>query len=417
MQLVSKPSDLPHCTRIGRVIYGTARRSPDCSHVLKVRQLCRACAKITHMDNKTLGRRVAQAREAVGMSQGKLAELLEIDRTAVNRAESGERKLAMMEMIAIAEAVGRPLAFFVNEAVPAVVSRRSDSAVAHDTTQVLDMEIELFASDALTLMDMGLIGAVARDKHARTPTDHDEAERLARSVRENAALGDSPLLNLGHTAETLGLYTYAAPLGINGPDGGCVELSADTVTAGVAVVNGDMDSGRRRMTLAHELGHWLCGDAYDDAAGPDSERMMNSFAIHFLAPRSGVTKVWNSHPGWSSRDRALAVGSAYRLSWSATVLHLRNLGFLQYDESRWLSESEPRTGDYVRLELSWDREPKSPYLSPAFAAACVEGYTSGRLTAARTLELLRGTITRDELPEEAVRSLDSLRRSFARHSD
>lgn len=88
-------------------------------------------------------------------------------------------------------------------------------------------------------------------------------------------------------------------------------------------INGDLDSGRRRMTLAHELGHWLCGDAYDAVAGTDSERMIFSFAIHFLAPRSGVVRAWNSRADWSNRDRALAVGAAYHLSWSATVVRPR----------------------------------------------------------------------------------------------
>lgn len=64
-------------------------------------------------------------------------------------------------------------------------------------------------------------------------------------------------------------------------------MSGAVESAAGAVVNGDTDSGRRRMTLAHELGHWLCGDAYDVWARDDRERMLNSFAIHFLAPRAG----------------------------------------------------------------------------------------------------------------------------------
>jgi hypothetical protein len=217
--------------------------------------------------------------------------------------------------------------------------------------------------------------------------------------------------------ERLGLYTYAAPLGANGPDGGCVEVSGDAESIAVAVVNGDARSGRRRMTLAHELGHWLCGDAYDCAVGDDHEKMINSFAIHFLAPRAGVGKLWNDRSGWSSRDRALAVGSTFRLSWSAAVTQLLNLNLIEYEEFRILGDREPRSGDYVRLELSWDDEPKSPYLSPSFAAACVEGYTSGRLTAARTIELLRGTMTRDDLPERETESLDNVRKLFALSGD
>src|SRR5262249_23298314 len=88
--------------------------------------------------------------------------------------------------------------------------------------------------------------------------------------------------------------------------------------------------------------------------GDDHEKMINSFAIHFLAPRAGVGKLWNDHSGWSSRDRALAVGSTFRLSWSAAVTQLRNLNLIEYEEFRILGDCKPRSGDYLRLKLSWD---------------------------------------------------------------
>jgi len=384
--------------------------------------LASACVKIAHMDHVTLGRRVAQQREEAGISQGKLGELVGLDRTAINRAESGDRKLTMTEMVAIAEALKRPLGLFVNDPLPAVVNRRTDLANApddarHDTTRALDAEIELFAADVLMLFEMGLIAPVKRDQDARTPQSHDEAAGLASAVRDRLGVADEPILNLGETCDQLGLYTYAAPLGANGPDGGCVEVTNDLESVAVAVINGDVDSGRRRMTLAHELGHWLCGDAYDAMAATDCEKMIFSFAIHFLAPRSGVLRVWNSHNEWSNRDRALAVSATYHLSWSAAVGQLSNLGLIDWREREMLLDQEPRKGDYVHLKLTWEKEPKSPYISPGFAAACIEGYVSGRLTAARTVELLRGTMTRDDLPERPTKTLDDLRRSFAGHGD
>ncbi|MFY2858582.1 helix-turn-helix domain-containing protein [Mycobacterium sp. THU-M104] len=372
------------------------------------------------MDHVTIGVRVAQARTEAELTQAKLGEMVGLERTAISRAEKGERRLTMAEMVAIAEALDRPLGFFVNDPLPAVVNRRRDLASAsddarHDTTQALDNQIELFASDALMMLEMGLLPPVKRNQDTRTPQDHDQAERLAAATRDSLGIRDESILNLGEACEHLGLYTYAAPLGANGPDGGCVEVTDDAESIGVAVINGDVDSGRRRMTLAHELGHWLCGDAYDAMASSECEKMLSSFAIHFLAPRSGVTNVWLSHRDWSNRDRALAVSATYHLSWSAAVSQLRNLDLIDWRERETLLNQEPRNGDYVHLKLSWAREPRSPCLSPTFAAACIEGYTSGQLTAARTVELLRGTVAREELPERQVRSLDDLRRSLAGH--
>ncbi|QRZ05781.1 XRE family transcriptional regulator [Mycolicibacterium austroafricanum] len=362
------------------------------------------------MDHLTLGQRVARAREHAGIPQSKLAEMVKMERTALGRAEKGERKLAMTEMVAIAEALRRPLAFFVSEPLPAVVSRRSDNTRSDETSQALDDEIEVFASDAQTLFDLGLLQAVTRSQEDRTPQDFSQAEDLARRVRDRLQLDTGPIYHLADVCERVGLVTYAAALGENGPDGGCVEVRDGLA---VSVVNGEAKSGRRRMTLAHELGHWICGDAYDGSTGDDHEKMINAFAIHFLAPRAGVQKIWNEHDEWSVRDRALAVGSIFRLSWSAVVSQLRNLGLISYETRQSLLDREPRHGDYVALKLSWDDEPKCPYVSPGFAAACVEGYTSGRLTAARTIELLRGTMKREDLPEREAESLDSVRKLFA----
>ncbi len=104
--------------------------------------------------------------------------------------KKGERRLTMAEMVAIAEALGRPLGFFVNDPLPAVVNRRRDLANApedarHDTTEALDTEIELFAADALMLLEMGLLAPVKRDREARTPQGHEEAEHLASAVRDS----------------------------------------------------------------------------------------------------------------------------------------------------------------------------------------------------------------------------------------
>ena len=279
------------------------------------------------------------------MTQDGLGQAVGLDRTAITRLEKGERKLSVPELVEIAEAVGRPLSFFVSTPVPAVVSRRHDTAHAHETTRALDTELDIFASDIRTLLELKLMVPVPRPPGARIPKDHVAAEKMAQDVRSGLNVGTDPIQDLSEACQQLGLYAFSAPLGTGGPDGGCVEVSDAPATLGAAVINGDAPPGRRRMTLAHELGHWLCGDAYDLQASPDSERMINSFAIHFLAPRAGIHAVWSSHTDWPIRDRALAVGASFRLSWSAIIGQLRNVDLISQDEHRTLSENDPRAGD------------------------------------------------------------------------
>lgn len=368
------------------------------------------------MDKVRLGQRLAEARDLAGMTQESVARAVGLDRTAIVLLEKGERNLKVPELVQIAQTLGRPLSYFVDPPVPAAVSRRSAPQAAHDSTRALDAEIDQFAADVRGLMELGLLTSTARAKDARVPRTHAEAESAAAAFRRRLNLDAAPVEDLGRVCETLGLYTFAAGLGDAGPDGGCVEVVVDSGALGAAVINGDAASGRRRMTLAHELGHWLFGDSYDTQAPLDNEQMINSFAIHFLAPRAGVTKIWSEHSDWPLRDRALAVGVAFRLSWSATISQLRNVNLISREDRDRLSRIEPRSGDYLRLGLSWAEELEHPYLSPGFIAACLTGYTSSKFTEARVLELLRGLLSATDLPEMEPSSLDDLRRSFTGHN-
>jgi len=367
------------------------------------------------MDKVALGRRVAQARENKDMTQASLGSAVRLDRTAISRLEKGARKLNVAELVEIASVLGRPLSYFVGESVPAVVSRRSDVAHAHATTGLLDTELDQFASDVRTLLGMGLLGAVDRSTTARVPRGHRAAEDAAAEARARAELGTDPIGDLGQACESLGLFTFSAHLGESAVDGGCVEVEHEDATVGVAVVNGDAPPARRRMTLAHELGHWLFGDAYDSRASLSSEKMINSFAIHYLAPRAGVNKVWEQHASWDTRDRALAVGAAFKLSWSAALGQLSNIELISRREFETLIEDEPRHGEYLRLGLRWVDELTTPYVSPTVVSATLNAYTEERLTASRALEFLRGTLVADDLPPQRPRSIEELRPSFAGH--
>lgn len=368
--------------------------------------------KIAHVDKVVLGERLARARESAGMTQDGLGNVVHLDRTAISRLEAGERKLSVPELVAIAEALSQPLSYFVSAPVPAVVSRRNNPTQAHETTAALDIGLEAFAADVRALVEMDQIVPPGRPVPGRTPKNHPAAEALAQECRQLLDLAHYPIQDLGETCERLGLYSYAAPLGAGGPDGGCVEVGDGPHAFGAAVINGDAPAGRRRMTLAHELGHWLSGDAYDQSTSTDGERMLSSFAIHFLAPRAGVQHVWDQHPDWAIRDRALAVGAAFRLSWSATIGQLRNLGIIETSQRIALTEDDPRSGDYKRLRLSWTDELAAPYVSPNYASACLDGYVTARLTTSRCIELLRGTMSAAELPRQAPATLDDLRASF-----
>ncbi|MFI2233234.1 helix-turn-helix domain-containing protein [Nocardia testacea] len=353
------------------------------------------------MDGKVLGERIAAARKDRNLTQDHLANRVGIERTALGRIEKGERKLSAVELVDLAAALEIPLAWFVRDPLPAVVSRRSEAGPTHESTERLDRGLEMFSGDVASLLTTGVIKAVADRPVWSAPRSYADCERIAGEVRERLGIGSAPLYELAGAAETFGLYTCSLPLGGGGADGAMVEVAQGCAAA---VIDGDVKPGRRRMSLAHELGHWLFGDAYD-AAAVEAERMINSFAAHLLAPRAGVTKLWQDHLTDSVRDRTIRVAGIYRLSWSSVILHLRNLSLINDDEYRSMEGRNPVPGEFAKLAILRDTdELRAPSVSPGMTAAIVEAYVDRRMAAARAVELLRGGLVVEDLPPQREES-------------
>jgi Zn-dependent peptidase ImmA (M78 family) len=90
----------------------------------------------------------------------------------------------------------------------------------------------------------------------------------------------------------------------------------------------------RRFTLAHELSHLLFDRGYGTslalASGPwaprDIERRANAFAAMFLMPRGLLSKACGADI--ASEDAVARVARRLKTSFTATLEHLTNLGFL-----------------------------------------------------------------------------------------
>lgn len=358
------------------------------------------------MDAKALGRRIAEGRVSAGMSQADLGAALErADHTVVSKIESGTRRVSATEMFLIAKTLNKPLQWFVMDEVPAAVSRRTDAGFDPELAVRLDEAIELFADDMRSLLRKGLIAAYPRPTPA-VPTSHSDAADVARDARKRAGLEYQPIEDLLAVCEELGMYVFVGEYG-DSVDAACVTVDGDGGTAaGVAVINGEMPPGRKRVTVAHELAHWLIGDAYD-AHSADSETMVRSVAIHFLIPREGAARLWAEFPHETTWRRAIRVAGTYRVSWTATVNQLKNLGLIDEFDRVALARNTPVGSDFAAVGIRPHFDDLSaPRLSPQLTAAIVQGYEKAKLTRKRALNMLRGSITdaalrpRDDLPFE-----------------
>ena len=358
-----------------------------------------------------LGRRISQARLEADMTQAELGRAVGLDRTAIAKLETGARRVSATELVALASALDRPIDWFVVESPPSVVSRRSDTLVG-GRSRVLDIKIDRLARDLAFLIDQGILTDASTRPALELPSDVAGAEALAVRARSLMASSDGPLCDLQRACERVGLLAFSLDLGPAGGDAAYVEVG----NMGVALINGSMDPGRRRFDLAHELGHHLFGDAYApevSVGGSEGmERLINAFAIHVLLPRDPVTEVWKSIADQDRRLAAIAVSVRFRASWTATCSQLRNLDLIDQTERERFVAMPPTAADFVALGERWEAELEAPAIPPEYGKRVLSAYRAGRLSAARTVELLWGTVTIEDLPEQRAMPLDSLRREF-----
>jgi transcriptional regulator with XRE-family HTH domain len=351
-----------------------------------------------HDEQRRIGVRVAQARTDAGLTQGALADRVGMERTQLVRVEAGDRRITVSELAAIAEDLGLSLEWFVIDSPPAVTSRRSDAA-RDPSSRALDLAIDRAARDVRFLLDRGVLQY--RDRATvSVPQTFEQAERLAQQVRNLLDLEVEPISDLGGVAEQLGVIWFSERLGRDAGEGACVELLGDADTRiGVAVLNGSTEPGRRRWTLAHEVGHFLMGDAFAGDHPPgEIERYINAFVVHLLLPRGGVERIWRELPGATLRRRSMAVAARYMVSWSAACGQLRNLRLIDHGAFKRMVDDVPTRGEFVAAGEILGEELEPPAVPRTYERAVLAAYSARTIAHDRTLELLRGTYWREDLP-------------------
>jgi Zn-dependent peptidase ImmA (M78 family)/transcriptional regulator with XRE-family HTH domain len=360
------------------------------------------------VDARTIGARIATARDELGLTQAQLGQRIGLDRTGIVRIEAGSRKVSATELVQLADILDRPIDWFVHESPPAIVSRRQDAAVGgHSLT--FDRMIESLARDVQFLERDRVLPAMERPTLPMPATPRD-AEASASAARRLMDLPEGPVHDLQRACERIGLLAFALDAGEGGGDAAFVSLG----TWGVALINGAIEPGRRRFNLAHELGHYLFDDAYAPevsiSAVNETERIINAFAVHLLLPRTFVMEVFEEFA--DPRAAAIAVAVRGRVSWSAGCGHLKNLGLVDEALRGDLADHPPTRSDFIELGERWVSELDPPSTPPDYGRRVLSAYRTGRLTPQRAIELLHGEVSKAELPDLDEIPLRALQREF-----
>ena len=355
-------------------------------------------------DWSRVGERVRAARIAKGRSQAELAAALGLDRTAIGRVESGDRRLSLIEAAQLADSLDVDLPLLLTEPPLVVTSHRqppADESAFEQRRARAALLLEQHALDTAWLVTHRYLDVGKEFADATARISQSEAAgsvHTARRARERAGLtAQEPIGELAAFAEGLGIYLLTVDEEIEG-------ASLDVGDWAVAVIGGSAEPGRRRMTAAHEIGHQVLGDAYSvdlavHASTDERERVIDRFAAELLLPAAVVSERLAGVEGSEQSDTLLRLAAEYRVSWRAAVRRAVDAEVIPGSRQEALRRWAPTRGDLVRVvgrEVPPDLEPGST--GPRWTKAVLDAYAAGELGARRALQLLGGRFSEDQLP-------------------
>ncbi len=286
--------------------------------------------------------------------------------------------------------------WFFGDAPMAVVSRRNSAEPGAPSPEI-DRFAERLAREVGFLQGIGELPLPASPSVA-LPATPEEAEDIAVDVRRRLGYdAPEPAVNLAGRVAGIGLLAFSVELGNDGADGGSILLES----GGVAVINGTRDVGRRRLTLAHELGHYVFADEYSTdwdifSAPSRTESLIDRFARAVLLPAVVLAERWNG--GDSTRSEAVRIASEFRLDMSTLARRLEELSLADPEEADTVRATRTRRADIVEFDLVVAHELAPRDLPEAYVKAVLNVYRREEISAARALGLLLDTWVEDDLP-------------------
>jgi Zn-dependent peptidase ImmA (M78 family)/DNA-binding XRE family transcriptional regulator len=227
-----------------------------------------------------LGVVLETARRAHGLTQQELADAVGIRQAALSRYENETRDPEDEILSRIAEVLGLTPDFLhraskVRGAVAVDAHMRRRKTAKPSDWRRLEAQLNLYRLHARRLFE----DIAIRTEHRLPdfdPTDTDPAT-AARLVRMQWRMPTGPVRSLTQWLEAAGCLVIEDDFRARGVDG----LSQWIDECPLMLLNINLPSDRKRLTLAHELGH-LC--LHSREVVEDMEEQANAFAAEFLMP-------------------------------------------------------------------------------------------------------------------------------------
>lgn len=378
-------------------------------------------------DPRVVGLRLTEYRKAAGLTQADAADHLGLSRPTFIAIEKGVREAKPEELIKLAKLYRRSLHEVVRPGATVVTLephlRASLDAAERETaglTQAIQ-ELNDLATDYRELEQ--LLDAEMKVVHPPEivlPERGDVqqfAESVAQRERARFRLGDGPIHDVRSILEAhVGVRVFygASPPGISG-------MYAYVPELGYCVsINRLHPRTRRRASLTHEYGHFLCDRhrpgvdfVRRSARKPRNEVFCDAFAMAFLLPRTGVSQFFHDvveATGDFQVADLVRLSDFYAASLEAVTRRLEALGLV--GRGMWdLLKSQGFSPKKARERMGIAEVPEEPpqllperYRQLAVRAFQQDLITEGQLAKFLRVDRLRA---REIVDSESIRDIGS----------
>ena len=284
-----------------------------------------------------IGARLKQARLLAGMTQRELARALcdigyKITAAAISKYEKEKSYPTAQFMLLASSALGVPSTYFLHQPSRSVdwIGFRCRARLGKTARRI----IKVYAADRADAQSE-LRDLLYPERDYAFPSipvsSLKDAEHAAEQLRELWDVGDRPLDNLVQMAEDREVIVidWADKTGLfDGLSGWCGNKP-------VAVINSQFPLDRRRLTLAHEIGHLVMDTSIGDDS--DDEALAFRFAAALLAPANHVYKELRGNSRHLSWGELKVLKRKYGLSMSAWVRRAYDLELISYSEYKTMN--------------------------------------------------------------------------------
>ena len=343
-----------------------------------------------------IGFRIKLARKKAGLSLRALADALEgkVSPQAIGKYERGEMTPSSGVLLALCKALGVSLSYLMDTQgieLTGVDFRTKANTTAKDRAHVETEVIEWIERylQIESILELDSAKWLAPILPARKLQTIEEAESLADEVRKKWELGRDSIPNMTELLEEKGLKVLVEELPKRVSGFTClIQRGNNQPDLPVIVVNKLFSLERRRMTLAHELGHRVIDPQKFDEK--EEEKAATYFAGAFLIPRDHLEREAGERRNHFGYNELIDLKRLYCVSGVALLVRLKNIGIISEAIMVYAFQSIARgwrTQEPVELEPDNKRgQRERPY---RFERLCYRALAEGLISLSKAAELLR----------------------------